>query len=77
MIAHRGLSGIETENTMSAFVAAGNRSYYGVESDVHVTKDGKFVIFHDDTVKRVTGMDMPNIEECMFDELRSLTLNNV
>ena len=28
MIAHRGLSGIERENTCAAFVAAGNRSYY-------------------------------------------------
>ncbi len=37
MIAHRGLSGIEMENTCSAFVAAGNRSYFGIETDVHVT----------------------------------------
>lgn len=77
MVAHRGASGIETENTMSAFVAACNRSYYGVESDVHVTKDGKFIMFHDDTVKRMTNLDMPNVEECTFDELRSLTINNV
>ena len=32
MIAHRGLSGLETENSIPAFVAAGNRSYYGVET---------------------------------------------
>jgi hypothetical protein len=31
MIAHRGVSGIECENTAAAFVAAGNRSYYGIE----------------------------------------------
>ncbi len=30
MIAHRGLSGIEMENTCSAFVAAGNRTYFGI-----------------------------------------------
>ena len=30
LIAHRGLSGIETENTAAAFVAAGNRDYYGI-----------------------------------------------
>lgn len=41
LIAHRGVSGIERENTAAAFVAAGNRSYYGIETDVHVTKDGK------------------------------------
>ena len=33
MIAHRGLSGLETENSIPAFVAAGNRGYYGVETD--------------------------------------------
>ena len=32
MIAHRGVSGLETENSIPAFVAAGNRSYYGVET---------------------------------------------
>ena len=40
IIAHRGLSGIETENTNAAFIAAGNRSYYGIETDVHKTLDG-------------------------------------
>ena len=44
MIAHRGLSGIELENTCSAFVAAGNRSYFGIETDVHVTADGQYII---------------------------------
>ena len=48
MVAHRGLSGLERENTCAAFVAAGNRSYFGIETDVHTTRDGKFVIIHDD-----------------------------
>ena len=36
MIAHRGLSGLERENTCPAFVAAGVKSYYGIETDVLV-----------------------------------------
>ena len=32
MVAHRGVSGLEKENTLAAFIAAGNRSYYGVET---------------------------------------------
>ena len=40
MVAHRGTSGLELENTNSAFVAAGNRSYFGIETDVHRTADG-------------------------------------
>ena len=64
MVAHRGLSGIERENTNPAFVAAGNRSYYGIETDVHVTADGQLVIIHDETTKRVSmeAVDL-NVEE--------------
>ena len=44
MIAHRGLSGLEKENTAVAFVAAGNKSFYGIETDIHLTKDNVFVV---------------------------------
>lgn len=73
MIAHRGLSGIEAENSNAAFVAAGNRSYFGIETDVHVTRDGKFIIHHDDSVKRMTGIDKV-IEETDAVELSLLRL---
>ena len=64
MVAHRGVSGLETENTCPAFVAAGNRTYFGVETDVHVTKDKKFVIIHDETTDRVSrGEFCLNVEE--------------
>lgn len=56
IIAHRGLSGIERENTCSAFVAAGNRSYFGIETDVRKTLDGHFVLCHDgDTERELRG----------------------
>lgn len=55
MIAHQGLSGIEKGNTNTAFVAAGNRSYYGIETDVHKTADGQYVIIHDETTAGVTN----------------------
>ncbi len=58
MVAHRGVSGLECENTCAAFVAAGNRSYYGIETDVHVTADGHFVIIHDDHTRRVSPVDL-------------------
>ena len=73
MVAHRGVSGIETENTCAAFVAAGNRSYYGIETDVRVTKDKKFILCHDDTLARTAGVDI-GVEENNFDELRKITL---
>jgi len=73
MVAHRGLSGLETENTCAAFVAAGNRSYYGIETDIRRTADGKFILFHDNDTKRV-GMDELVIEKTTFDTLRALRL---
>ncbi|MBE6625338.1 MAG: hypothetical protein E7622_06830 [Ruminococcaceae bacterium] len=58
IIAHRGLSGIEVENTNSAFVAAGNRSYYGIETDIYKTADGHFIVGHDDNYKRLSGEEI-------------------
>ena len=75
MVAHRGCSGLERENTNAAFVAAGNRSYWGIETDVHKTVDGKYIIFHDDTTGRLAIDDM-EIEKSTFDTLRKLVLRN-
>ena len=75
MIAHRGCSGLESENTNSAFVAAGNRSYWGIETDVHKTVDGKYIIIHDDHTKYVSG-DKMIVEESTFDTLRRITVFN-
>ena len=73
MIAHRGMSGIELENTCSAFVAAGNRSYFGIETDVHRTADGQFIIIHDDNTKRVAGDEMI-VEKTCYETLRAIRL---
>ena len=73
IIAHRGVSGLELENTCAAFVAAGNRSYYGIETDVHVTADGKFIIIHDDDTGRVAMQKLP-VEGSDFAVLRQLEL---
>lgn len=73
MVAHRGVSGLEKENTMSAFIAAGNRSYWGVETDIHRTADGQFVVIHDDNTLRVSGTELI-VEETDFHTLRNLCL---
>ena len=75
IIAHRGLSGIERENTCPAFVAACNRSYFGVETDIHVNKEGKFVIMHDSTAERVSlGQCDINIEESDYSVVEGIVL---
>ena len=73
IIAHRGLCGLEPENTNAAFIAAGNRSYYGIEADVHKTADGKYVIMHDANTLRMSGDDI-EIAKATYETLRSLRL---
>lgn len=73
MIAHRGVCGLEPENTHAAFVAAGNRSFYGIEADVHKTADGKFIIMHDGNTLRMSGDDI-EIAKATYETLRNLRL---
>ena len=75
MIAHRGLSGLERENTCAAFVAAGNRSYFGVETDIHRPADGKYIVIHDDDTKRVAGVEL-SVEGSDFDTLRAVHMTD-
>ncbi len=73
MIAHRGLSGLERENTMAAFIAGGNRTYYGMECDIHPTTDHRYVIIHDDTTKRVATNEIA-VANFSYEELKSISL---
>ena len=73
MVAHRGVSGLEQENTMLAFVAAGNRSYFGIETDIHVTSDGEYVAIHDGHTGRVAKEKLV-IADTDFATLRALKL---
>ena len=73
VIAHRGLSGIEPENTSAAFIAAGNRSYFGIETDIHKTLDGEFVVSHDNNLARTAGVEI-DTESSTLAELQSIPL---
>lgn len=53
-LAHRGFSLDGRENSMAAFAAAVDLGFQYVETDVHATRDGVVVAFHDDTLDRVT-----------------------
>ncbi len=48
VIAHRGASGYEVENSLAAFRAAGPKGADAVELDVHATADGALFVHHDD-----------------------------
>jgi len=53
-MAHRGFSRDGLENSMAAFRAAVELGYTYLETDVHTTADGELVLFHDDTLDRIT-----------------------
>lgn len=54
-IAHRGFSGVYPENTMLAFRKAVEAGADGIETDLHVTRDGVIVVCHDETLDRTTS----------------------
>ena len=77
IIAHRGYHNIKEnipENSILAFKKA-IRYKYVIELDVHILEDNTLVVFHDDNLKRVCGVDK-NIDECTFDEIKDLKLFN-
>lgn len=75
MIAHRGLydnSGDAPENSLLAFRRAVDAGF-GIEMDVQITRDGKLVIFHDESLRRVCGANV-KLTDLSFDELEEYTL---
>ncbi len=68
LIAHRGLfGGGVPENSLGAFARAAERGY-GIELDVQLTSDGRLVVFHDATLKRMLGVKR-KISELTYEEL--------
>ncbi len=70
-VAHRGGAALAPENTLAAFRNALNFPIDAIELDVHMSRDGQAIVFHDYTVdKRTNGNG--NILDLDFAYLRSL-----
>lgn len=72
--AHRGASGYAPENTLDAFQKAVEMGADGIELDVQMTKDGKLVVIHDETIERVsngTGW----VKDYTYEELKKFNFN--
>lgn len=73
--AHRGLHSEDMsvpENSMEAFRQAKDAGY-GVELDLQISRDGEVVVFHDDTLERLCGVE-GRVDEKDYAELRELSL---
>ena len=72
--AHRGFHNKPQipENSLAAFRRAVEHGF-GAELDIHLTKDGKLVVFHDSQLKRCTGEE-GILEDRTLAELRQLRL---
>ncbi len=74
ILAHRGLVTEHQENTIPAIQSAIDKQYCdGTEFDVFLTKDNKVVLFHDENLKRVTGIDR-SIYDMTWNELKTIEI---
>lgn len=72
--AHRGLFDNKDvmENSLLAFMKAA-KAGYGIELDVQMTADGQVVVFHDESLYRLCGVNK-RVSECTWDELKQYKL---
>ena len=73
--AHRGASEYTPENTLLAFYTGMYMGANGIETDIQMTKDGVLVLFHDDTIMRLTGAE-GSIQDYTLEQLRQFTFEN-
>lgn len=77
IVAHRGYHDINIgipENSIPAFQRAIEKNYL-IEFDLHLLKSGEVVVFHDDNLKRMTGIDAL-IKDKTYNDIKDLKLVN-
>ena len=68
---HRGAPAYYPENTLSSFELALVQGANGLETDIQVSRDGRLVLFHDNDMKRVTGVS-GRISDYSWQELQEM-----
>lgn len=74
--AHRGASAYAPENTLEAFGLAAEQKADGVELDVHLSKDGKLVVAHDETLERVSNAE-GYLKDYTLEKLKQFCFNKL
>lgn len=72
-IAHRGYVAKGVENSIEALEAASQAGADYVEVDILLTKDNKFVVMHDYSLKRLAGIDR-RVQDMTYDEVVGLEI---
>ena len=71
LMAHRGFTPYAPQNSLPAFLEAGRRNFWAIETDVRMTVDGHLVCIHDETVDSLY-MASGAVAEMTLNELRAL-----
>ena len=74
LIAHRGMSEMCPENTLSAYSAPVENGF-SFECDIYMTKDGRIFSFHDPDLKRIAGINK-KCADCTWDEVKNLDVGS-
>lgn len=75
IIGHRGAMGYKPENTLSSFEKALRLGVDGIELDVWVCQSGELVVFHDETLDRITN-GSGNVFDKTLSELKQLKVKH-
>ena len=68
LVGHRGAMAIAPENTLASFKVCKQYGVDWIETDVNLLGDGTPVIFHDDSMQRIVGVDR-KLSEMSFSDL--------
>lgn len=71
VVAHRGDSAFFPENTLPAFISAAELGVDCIETDIHLSSDGVCVIWHDDTLEKLTE-DNGLVSDKTYNELMTM-----
>ena len=70
---HRGIVNKKyKENTLNSFKASFKRGY-GIETDIHLTKDHKFICFHDFTLKRIFKKKL-SVKNTKYSQIKKISI---
>ena len=75
LLIHRGLISKDfQENTIKAFKHSFRRKY-GIEADIHATKDHEFICFHDFTLNRIFKKKV-SVKNMEYSQIKKISTQN-